>query len=177
MFFKMLKSDLKRKKGLNVILFIFICVASILVFSGSVQIFSNFTRGATAKRLCKSSDTQFWMLSERFNEGELSDRISEALKKEPDVTDWSTTKIAKISETAIEYPHNDLHENRYMFMMKFQGLTTMPREHDLVYDLSDKPFYVPNGCIAIPIEVQSTLGVKVGDKVKHTKPTGEVYEL
>ncbi len=177
MFFKMLKSDLKRKKGLNVILFIFICAASILVFSGSVQIFSNFTREATAKRLCKSSDTQFWLLSERFTEEDLSSRISEALKKEPDVTDWSTTKIAKISETAIEYPHNDLHENRYMFMLKFQGLTTMPREHDLVYDLNDRPFCVPNGCIAIPIEVQSTLGVKVGDKVKYTKPTGEVYEL
>lgn len=177
MFFKMLKSDLKRKKGLNVILFIFISVASMLVFSGSVQIFSNFTREATAKRLCKSSDTQFWVLSERFTEGDLGDKVSEALGKEEDVTDWSRTKLARISETAIEYPDIDLHENRYMYMMKIQGLTTMPREHDLVYDLNDRPFYVPNGCIAIPIEVQSTLGVKVGDKVKYTKETGEVYEL
>ena len=38
MFFKMLKSDLKRKKGLNVILFIFITVASVLVFAGAVEI-------------------------------------------------------------------------------------------------------------------------------------------
>ena len=177
MFFKMLKSDLKRKKGLNIILFIFISVASILVFAGSVQIFSNFTKDATAKRLCRTSDTQFWIQSKEFSGSDLSEKTAKYLDGEPNVTDWSTSKGTIISDTSIEYPNCDLKENGYMFMMKVQQLTTMPREHDLVYDLNDQPFYVPNGCIAIPIEVQSTLNVNVGEKVKYTKPTGEVYEL
>ncbi|MBP5578732.1 MAG: ABC transporter permease [Ruminococcus sp.] len=177
MFFKMLKNDLKRKKGLNVILFIFISVASILVFAGSVQIFSNFTREATAKRLCRTSDTQFWIQSEDYADEAERQKIADTLAAEPNVTGWSTSKIARISDTSIEYPHFDLKENRYMYMMKIQVLSPRPREHDLVYDLNDQPFYVPNGCIAIPIEVQSTVGVRKGDKVKFTKETGEVYEL
>lgn len=172
MFFKMLKSDLKRKRGLNVILFIFISVASILVFAGSVQIFSNATRESTAKRLCRTSDTQIWMLS-----GEIDEELIKAIDDQPNVKSQSTSKTSVISDTAIEYPNCDLKENGYMFMMKTQCLTIMPREHDLVYDLNDQPFYVPNGCIAIPVEVQSTLGVKAGDKVKYTTETGDVYEL
>ena len=177
MFFKMLKSDLKRKKGLNLILFIFISVASILVFAGSVQIFSTLTRDATAKRLCRTSDTHFWILSDQFSNEELSEKIAASLDADPNVTAWSTSDIARIAEDAINYPNCDLTENRYMFMMKIQALTTMPRVHDLIYDLNDSPFSVPNGCVAIPIEVQATTGVRVGEKVTFTKDTGEVYEL
>ena len=177
MFFKMLKNDLKRKRGLNLILFIFISVASILVFAGSVQIFSNFTRDRSAKELCRTSDTQFWIMEDDFREDAIRNKLRDILDSEQNITGWSTTPLTRISDTAIEYPNCDLKENRYMFMMKIQSLITMPLEHDLVYDLNDEPFYVPNGCIAIPIEVQSTVGVKVGDKVRFTKDTGEVYEL
>ena len=177
MFFKMLKSDLKRKRGLNVILFIFISVASILVFAGSVQIFSNFTRERSAKELCRTSDTQFWIMEDDFRSDAIRSKLQDILDSEENITGWSTSPMTRISETAIEYPNCDLNENRYMYMMKIQALITMPLEHDLVYDLNDEPFYVPNGCIAIPIEVQSTVGVRVGDKVKYTSCTGEVYEL
>ena len=80
MFFKMLKSDLKRKKGLNVILFIFIAVASILVFAGSVQIFSNFTRDKTAKKLCRSSDTVIWTLDTGNTNEESMNETAEILE-------------------------------------------------------------------------------------------------
>ena len=43
MFWKMLKSDLKQKKGLSIVLFLFITVASVLVFVGGVQIYQFFT--------------------------------------------------------------------------------------------------------------------------------------
>lgn len=38
MFFKMLKSDMKQKKGLSIVLFMFILIASVLVSIGSVQV-------------------------------------------------------------------------------------------------------------------------------------------
>jgi len=43
MFRKMLKSDLMSKNGLNVILFIFITVASILVFAGTCRFCTQIT--------------------------------------------------------------------------------------------------------------------------------------
>ena len=54
MFFKMLKKDLKCKKGLNVILFIFITVASVLVFAGSVEIFSYLTGEKRMAEMCNT---------------------------------------------------------------------------------------------------------------------------
>ena len=45
MFRKMLKSDLMSKKGLNIILFIFITVASILVSAGTCRFCTQITDG------------------------------------------------------------------------------------------------------------------------------------
>ena len=56
MFWKMLKSDLKQKKGLSIVLFLFITVASVLVFVGGVQIYQFFTGSERNDTACKSSD-------------------------------------------------------------------------------------------------------------------------
>ena len=56
MFFKMLKNDLKYKKGLNIIIFIFIVIASVLVVVGSVQICSTLSKDRTTKEVCRPSN-------------------------------------------------------------------------------------------------------------------------
>ena len=177
MFFKMLKSDLKRKKGLNVILFVFISVASVLVFAGAVQIFSNFTNERTAKKLCCASDLLFWSYDPASDtEGKAETIISE-LEADPNVTDWSKSEITWVNDVNIDYPNYEEDENSYIYSSKRQGIVKQPRKHDLVYDLNDEPFYVPNGCIAIPVEMVPETGVKEGDTVKVTVDTGKVFEL
>ena len=176
MFFKMLRSDLKRKKGLNVILFIFITIASILVFAGSVQIFSNITSERTAKRLCKSSDTIFWRNEGDNNSEETQNKISEILTAEDNVVDWSSSPITRISVSNLDFPDYE-EKNSYIFVSKPQCLITLPKEHDTVYDLDDKPFYVPNGSIAIPVDISLNTGVKQGDTILFTTDTGYTYEL
>lgn len=177
MFFKMLKSDLKQKKGLNVILFIFISVASMLVFAGSVQIFSNLTRESTAKKLCRTSDTQILIPIHEFNDETLSGRVAEFLDKDPNVRSWSTSEMLRLSSGSIDYPDFDEKNISYKYLSNFLVITPLPRENDLVYDLSDAPFYVPNGCIAIPVDIMSETGVKTGDKIKFTNESGKVFEL
>ena len=177
MFFKMLKSDLKRKRGLNVILFLFIAVASILVFAGSVQIFSNITSEKTAKKLCRSSDTMFWLLDYKNTDTTYRDMTEEILNSDKNVTDWSTSLMVTIGKMAIDYPDFEETEDDYIISQKVQCIIPLPRKHDLVYDLNDEPFYVPNGCIAIPREMSAHTGVKQGDTVRYTTLTGEVYEL
>ena len=56
MFLKMLKSDLKQKKGLSIVLFLFITAASVLVFVSGVQIYQFFTSAQRNSTACKSSD-------------------------------------------------------------------------------------------------------------------------
>ena len=177
MFFKMLKSDLKRKKGLNVILFIFISVASILVFAGSVQIFSNFTREQTAKRLCHSSDAIFWTVRNKEGSEEISQKAVEHLDSINNVSEWSMSEMTLINIKNLDFPDYDEEDNSYVFSGKIQCFLTLPREHDLTYDLDDEPFYVPNGCIAVPTEISLETGVKKGDFIRLTSDTGDTYEL
>ena len=56
MFRKMLKSDLKQKKGLSIVLFLFITAASVLVFVSGVQIYQFFTSAERNSSACKNSD-------------------------------------------------------------------------------------------------------------------------
>ena len=139
MFFKMLKSDNKQKKGLNVILFVFIAVASILVFAGSVQIFSTFTRDKTAKKLCKSSDTMLWTADVGENKEYSAKTAEELLDSEENVIDHSSSVMTVINADTIEYPEFE-EKNSYILNSKIHYLVTLPLAHDLVFDLKDKPF-------------------------------------
>ena len=177
MFFKMLKSDLKRKKGLNVILFVFIAVASMLVYAGSVQIFSNITREKTAKELCRGSDTIFWTIGSKGSSDDVLRNMTDTLSNDDNVLDWSSSVMTMMNDDAIDYPDYDESDNPYIFRSKMQCIVTLPCEHDLVYDLDDEPFYVPNGSIAVPIDISLNTGVKQGDIVKFTTDSGYVYEL
>ena len=56
MFLKMLKKDLKLKKGLNVILFIFMTVASILVVASAIQVYTHLAGKGRTYEICNSSD-------------------------------------------------------------------------------------------------------------------------
>ena len=53
MFRKMLKNDLRQKRGLSIVLFLFITAASVLVFVGGVQIYQFFTSTERNKTACK----------------------------------------------------------------------------------------------------------------------------
>ena len=176
MYFKMLKHDLFRKKGLNVILFLFITIASVLVFVGSVQIFANMTREHTARELCRSSDLMLISLPGDMDDTELYQKLDALLAAEDNVQDWSTEYRIGISGSMMDYPDYDEEENP---VLPYQShhLCAQPREHDLVYDLNDKPFYVPNGCIAVPQSVCAETGVSIGDTIRYTTKRGNVYEL
>ncbi|MCR4645354.1 MAG: ABC transporter permease [Oscillospiraceae bacterium] len=175
MFFKMLKSDLKRKRGLNIILFLFITVAAVLVFTGSVQIYANFSRERIKEELCKPSDLLLLGLVSYMPEEEQLERLSPVLDADPNVQDWSRETMLRIYSQTIDFPDFDESERSPYYGQSY--LCPMPQAHDLPYDMNDEPFYVPNGCIAIPVEVSLRTGVSVGDTVRYTAVTGDVYEL
>ena len=176
MYFKMLKNDLKRKRGLNIILFLFITVASLLVFVGAVQIVSNLARGKNAETLCCKSDVLMIPRQRELTIEQQQANLEKALAQNENVKDWSIEKMFRISSDAMDYPAYDEEENPVMDY-KIPLLCAMPKTHDLVYDLNDAPFYVPNGSIAIPVSVSSRTGVGVGDTIRYTSQYGNVYEL
>ncbi|MBR3042974.1 MAG: ABC transporter permease [Oscillospiraceae bacterium] len=176
MYFKMLKHDLTRKKGLNIILFLFMTFASLLVFVGAVQIISNLTHRKTAETLCRTSDMLLVPGQNNLTIEEQEQALERLLAPDENVIDWSTEKMLRIGSAAMDYPDHDEKE-KPVYTYKYQFLSAMPKEHDLVYDLADQPFYVPNGSIAIPVSVSALTGTGIGDTIRYTSPYGNTYEL
>lgn len=172
MFFKMLKNDMKQKKGLNIILFIFISVASLLVFTGAVQIYSSVTQNELKEKMCLPSDMLLFLMQKNDPE---KDEIGDYLDGHENVTYWYTTHMSRAKKN-IDFPDFDEKDPKRLYNHRHY-LTTLPREKDLAYDLNDEPFYVPNGCIAVPERICRITGTKVGDIIKYTTPAGNVYEL
>lgn len=175
MFFKMLKNDIKCKKGLNIIIFVFIAIASILVFAGSVQIYSNLSMKKTAEKMCRPSDLILGAVTLYSTKEDGYRNIEPFLDNNDKVLEWHSGHMSRIRSENIDFPGFDEKENTYTY--KRQYLTPLPREYDLVYDLNDEPFYVPNGCIALSVTIGDRTGVKVGDIIRLTTVTGKVYEL
>ena len=173
MFFKMLKSDLKRKKGLNIILFVFICVASALIFTGAVQIFSNLTKARAVERLCRPSDMLLITSPRIMDEDEINEKLPAELSSRKEITEWEYKRMTEIEPLSLDF--KDFDEDEISYMSVF--LSPLPVKLDLVYDTDDEPFYIPNGCAAIPIDMAQRTGAGVGDIFKYTSLTGKVYEL
>lgn len=175
MFFKMLKNDLKYKKGLNIIIFIFIVIASVLVFVGSVQIYSTLSKDRTTEEVCRPSNVIMGVIKQYSTEIDGYKKIEPVLDKSSWVASWHKTRMNRVGYTSMDFPGYD--ENEGNLQNRVQFLTTIPLEGDYVYGLDDQPFYVENGHVAVSVTVRDKTGVKVGDKVKLTTVTGNVYEL
>ncbi|WP_295079057.1 ABC transporter permease [Ruminococcus sp.] len=173
MFFKMLKSDLKRRRGLNIILFVFISVAAVLMFTGAVQILSNLTKDKAVERLCRPSDMLLIASYNDMGEDETKGAMPAELSSHEEITEWEYKKMTEIEYSSLDfrdYDEEDLSWDNFY-------LSAMPSKLDLVYDTNDDPFYVPNGCAAISVGIAQRTGAKTGDVFSYTTETGKVYEL
>ncbi len=175
MFFKMLKNDLKCKKGLNIIIFLFIAIASVLVFVGSVQIYSNLARSTTAEKMCRPSDFILGAVNYYSDNEDDYKSIEPFLDTHDNVKEWTKTRMFRVNSRSVDFP--DFDEEKGYSEKNTSFFSMLPRDFDLVYDLNDKPFYVPNGCIALSVSTRDETGVKIGDKVRYTSETGNIYEL
>ena len=91
MFRKMLKSDLKSKKGLNIILFVFITVASLLVFASACQFYTQITGESRSMKICRTPDLKV-LISFKPEEQQQKQKVAEEiLEINNEVTDFSCT--------------------------------------------------------------------------------------
>ena len=176
MFFKMLKKDLKKKKGLNVILFIFMTVASILVVASAIQVYAHLAGKGRTFELCNSSDLVLVNQSSVRDREKDEKKILEWLNSKSEVEKISTGEMISFVSTNIDFEHYEEDLNASFFELS-HFVTKQSFEQNLTYDLEDNPFYVENGCIAIPQNIKDMTGVSIGDKVRLTTQMGYTYEF
>ena len=176
MFLKMLKSELKHSKALNAVLIMFMAAASVLVFAGTVQIYSYFTGYWHTAEISSSSDIKFIIDSRRCRIDSRREVADEVFGGSENVTEYSRSEMTRFSSEQFDFALLDEKKNS-SFSSRSHYITTMPDKYDLVFDLNDKPFTVPNGCAALPVSLKSITGAEVGDTFRVTTEMGYIYEL
>ena len=99
MFFRMLKNDLKAKKGLNLIVFIFMIAAAALVFVGTVQLYAVITGSSYTDRMCKAYNSYFYVKEEN------EEKARGVMDQHPMVNDYTVSRACVINNTLIDFDH------------------------------------------------------------------------
>ena len=176
MFLKMLKKDLKLKKGLNVILFIFMTVASILVVASAIQVYTHLAGKGRTYEICNSSDLVIVNQSSVRDREKDGKKIIEWFHGKSEVEEVSSNEMIQFVSTDIDFEHFEEELNASFFELS-HFVTKQSFKQNLTYDLEDNRFYVENGCIAIPQTIKDMTGISIGDKVRLTTQMGYTYEF
>ena len=176
MFRKMLKNDLKQKRGLSIVLFLFITAASVLVFVGGVQIYQFFTSTERNKTAYKSSD----MIVYNYLDGPDSDKdtkkLESILDKNPHVVSRYKYDAFTFVTDCVDFPFVD---EKKVETLKYTNyyLMTIPKNGDLIYTLDDQPFSVQNNTVWVSEKLRQSAYAEVGQKIIMTTDIGNSYEL
>ena len=157
-------------------LLIFMSAASVLVFAGTVQIYSYFTGYDHTAKVSASSDIKFIIDSRRSRIESRRGISGGVFGSSENVTDFDRVEMTEFANYQIDFDLIDETVDA-SFRNKRHYLTTIPDRYDLVFDLNDKPFTVPEGCAALPVSLKGITGAEVGDTFRVTTEMGYIYEL
>ena len=107
MFFKMLKSDLKQKKGLSIVLFLFILIASMIVSVGSVQLYEFFTGNERNQAACNHSDAMVLNVSQGAQGDIANKKVSDVIKKNKHVKEFYSKEVFTLMPAYIDFDYVD----------------------------------------------------------------------
>ncbi len=176
MFFKMLLSDLKKNKGLNVILFLFIMVSFVLSVVGVLQVYIHTHGVSYTMEQCRSSELMaFYRLPESTKEKDIQEILNWA-KNQNKIERYSVVEGINLYSEDIILVDSDV-DVKNAFYNSVKVVMTQPMDMDLLYDTENKPFYVENGTIALPVSLKEQADLKIGDKIRLTTQLGYIYEF
>ena len=113
MFFRMLKNDLKAKKGLNLIVFIFMIAAAALVFVGTVQLYAVITGSSYTDRMCKAYNSYFYVKEEN------EEKARAVMDQHPMVNNYTVSYGCTINNTMIDFNQYDELEDSNFFNNRY----------------------------------------------------------
>ncbi len=158
MYLQILKKDLKRKKAMNVILLVFIILASMFMSSGVSNIITVTTALDSYFEMADVPD--YWVMSENKS----SDKdICGTLENASAIDEFRIEEYIRMSQSNITRagePFNDSNANQIL------GLQS-DRDMGMNYFLDDESILksVPRGEIYATRFIAKNMGLKVGDKI------------
>ena len=172
----MLKSELRHKKSLNFVLFVFISIASLLVFVSSVQIYASLIGKSKNNEYCNASDIEIICQVAENDIKTEAENMKAAISAEDCITDCQLSYMVMADNNQVEFTDRE-QKSLLDVTDSYAYICPQPRVKDLVYDTGDKPFYVENGTIAVNVRLKSMTGLKIGDRIRFTSDSGNIYEF
>jgi putative ABC transport system permease protein len=156
MYYKILKKDLKRKKAMNIILFIFMLTASTLIAASSNLLYSTVT---AVDYFIEKSDVADMISMTNAEEGIIKS-IDEWTKQSDKVKDYLGEDVIMLDDKDVILPTGvELNDSSNMMIM------AKPKKYNLVYDKTGNDFQIKKSQIAIPVSMQKKLGLTIGDNL------------
>ena len=148
MFFRMLRNDLRENRGMNVILFLFITVASALVFVSAAQIFSSLTGEQRTKEICGQADGALLLMNAPSGSEEQTEKVLNVLKDDEAVISYVAQEQRTLEIKGVDFENFDESESD-TFLSKTLSITKQYTDAHRIFSVDDEPFYLKNGQIAV----------------------------
>jgi putative ABC transport system permease protein len=154
MFARILINDMKRKKGMNIILFIFILLSTMFLASSINEI---CTISSALDHYIKKADVADYT-SIAIEHGDSLNEVDQWLKESNLVKNYDTEEILLISKDNIKIKGNkEYHIGRSL------GMQVNPKKYSKVFDESGKEFTLSDGEVAINKYEAINNNLKKGD--------------
>ena len=176
MYLRMLKKDLKEKIGLNIVLFIFMIMATMFTAIGFVMLYTTIYGANITYDRCNTSDLMATINVPVDEPDSNRERIEAFLRNIPEYESNTHREVVLMDTYRVDFANvedKDIMQLSYTTFI----LTDMPKEMNIPYDMEDKPFYVESGNIAISQHMSYYTDTAIGDKVRITTQMGNIYEF
>lgn len=156
MFKKILKKDFKRKKAMNIILFIFMLTASVLIAGSSNLLYSTIT--AVDYFIDKSEVAD--LISVTNSEPEVAAAITQWADSSKAVKEYMGEEVTKIDEKLVTASTGKTLSNIGAFV-----ISAKPVKYNLIFDKAGKDFDVKPSEVAVPVSIQKKMDLSIGDRM------------
>ena len=176
MFFRMLKKDMADKKGLNIILWVFMCFSSILTVCSAIVLYVNIIGHKQTLERVNAADVTIVSVQDMDN--------TEATRKS--IMNWlsgnSKVEDAEAGETIVFYCNaidfEGVDEGNSASLIRNAYFAFDPSiKHNTVTDMDGNELNIPYGGIALPMNLHTNEGSQIGDKVRIVTQMGNIYEF
>lgn len=156
--FNILKNDLKRKKSINVILFLFIILASMLM-AGSMNVL--YTTSTAISRMMQAANVPALSLY-AYDDPKTNKQIEDWAGTSDKVSSYSKDDMLMIISDSFYADSKQIVEKEKTSSVLLSGI---PKDHSLVFDQNDQPMELAAGEIAVPIAFHKAYDVNIGEKI------------
>ncbi len=174
MYFRMLKKDLTDKKGLNITLFIFMILASVLIVVSAQLLYTSVIMSEKTYQVCNTSDITM-ITRQSISDKEERERIIAWFENVPEYESMYIEDRMSYPGMTVKYVVNE--DEKKELCSASLIFSTVQTERNIPYNMDDKILTVPDGCVALPQNLLNSTDARVGDKIQITTQMGNIYEF